>query len=370
MALAMQRSFPADSNVTSGPWAEIDLRAVCENFAMLRTAAPGAQTAAVVKCDGYGLGMAPVARALCEQENCRSFFVAYPEEGAALREALKDLAPDALIYVFSGPAPETIKLFEEAGLAPVINSPEQAKLWAAHRKDAPCALHFETGINRLGMSTTELEEVMARGDINVALLMSHLACGADPSHPMNSEQRQRCQRAAKNYPNAKLSLAASAGVLMDPSFHFDLTRPGIALYGGSPFDVDDARIKPAVTLKAPIMQLRSLEPGECVGYGATFVADKPTTIAVAGIGYGDGVPVTGSGKIHAAIDGARVPIAGRVSMDLTCFDVTALGEKAQAGAAIEIFGPSVSVFDMAAACGTSCYELLTRLGGRVDRRYV
>ncbi len=358
------------NRMTSGPWAEIDLAALCKNFTMLREAAPNAETAAVVKSNAYGLGLAPVAGALAERENCRTFFVAYPEEGAELRETLSRTAPDATIYVFNGPLPQTLGLFDEAALTPVINSVEQARDWLSHKANAPCALHFDTGMNRLGAPACDLEKLSGLPGLNVSLFMSHLACGSDPLHKKNVEQRDAFARAAKQFPNAQYSLAASAGVLMDASYHFDLTRPGVALYGGSPFDQDDARIKPVVTLNAPIVQLRTIDAGESVGYGATFVAKRRTRIAVAAIGYADGVPVAGSGKIEAALNGVRAPIAGRVSMDLICLDVTDLKDPPQLGATAAFFGDGVSLFEAAQACGTIPYELLTGLGGRVDRRYV
>ncbi len=355
---------------TAGPWVDIDLTALCENFAMLREAAPGAETAAVVKCDAYGLGLAPIAQALATRENCQTFFVAYPEEGAQLRAALSSSAPEAKIYVFNGPLPDTIKIFEEAALTPVINSAEQAKKWASRKPGAPCALHVDTGMNRLGAPVGELAGFAAMSDLNVDVLMSHLACGSEPGHAKNSEQRDAFAHSATLFPNARQSLAASAGALMDPSYHCDLTRPGIALYGGSPFDVDDARIKPVVTLNAPIVQIRRVAAGETVGYGATFTATAPTLIATVALGYGDGFPTAGSNKAVATIAGERAKIAGRVSMDLIGLDVTALKTPPQVGETAEFFGKSGSLHAAASACGTIPYELLTGLGGRVDRRYV
>ncbi len=355
---------------TAGPWVEIDLAALCANFAMLRAAAPGAETAAVVKCDAYGLGLAPVAQALAQREECRTFFVAYPEEGAQLREALSTSAPHAKIYVFNGPLPDTIRIFENANLTPVVNSIEQAQKWASRKPGAPCALHVDTGMNRLGAPVEEIVELATLSDLNVDVVMSHLACGSDPGHGKNNEQRDAFANAAKLFPNAKRSLAASAGALMDASYHFDLTRPGIALYGGSPFDGDDARIKPVVTLNAPVVQLRKLKPSETVGYGATFIAEKPSEIAVAALGYGDGFPIAGSNRAGAMIAGERAKFAGRVSMDLICLDVTDFRTPPRIGETAEFFGKSVSIFETAQACGTIPYELLTGLGGRVDRRYV
>ena len=355
---------------TAGPWVDIDLTALCENFAMLRAAAPSAETTAVVKCDAYGLGLAPVALALATREQCRTFFVAYPEEGVQLRETLGDVVPDATIYVFNGPLPDTIPVFETASLTPVINSLEQARDWATQNPSAPCAVHIDTGMNRLGAPGADASALAALTGLNVEMVMSHLACGSDAMNVMNATQRDAFIETAKLFPNAKRSFAASAGVLMDASYHFDLTRPGIALYGGTPFDVDDARIKPVASLNAPVVQIRRLSPGETVGYGATFTATRPTTIATVALGYGDGFLTAGSNRATAAIGGERAKIAGRVSMDLIGLDVTDFKKPPEIGAIAEFFGRSVSLFEAATACATAPYELLTGLGGRVDRRYV
>lgn len=355
---------------TAGPWVDIDLGALCDNYTMLRNSAPGAEMAAVVKCDAYGLGLAPVANALARRRQCRTFFVAYPEEGAQLRKALGASAPDATIYVFNGPLPDTIKIFESAALTPVINSAEQAAKWAARKPGAPCALHVDTGMNRLGAPVDQLAELQSLSNLNVGVVMSHLACGSAPDHAKNAEQRAAFETAAAFFPDAQRSLSASAGAMMDASYHFDLARTGIALYGGSPFDADDERIKPVVTLNAPIVQLRALKASETVGYGATFTASRPTVIATVALGYGDGFPTAGSGRASAVIAGEPAKIAGRVSMDLIGLDVTDLKTPPKIGDTAEFFGKSASLHGAAHACRTIPYELLTGLGGRVDRRYV
>jgi len=355
---------------TAGPWVEIDLSALCENFAMLRGAAPGAETAAVVKCDAYGLGLAPVAEALAMGEQCKTFFVAYPEEGAQLREVLRASAPDAGIYVFNGPLPDTMAIFEDARLTPVINSADQARRWATRKPNAPCALHIDTGMNRLGAPVHDLDAIAAIAGLNVALVMSHLACGSNPDDSKNLMQRDAFTEASKLFPDAKRSLSASAGALMDPSFHFDVTRVGIALYGGSPFDNDAPRIKPVATLNAPVVQVREISGGDSVGYGATYTAAEPAIIATVALGYGDGFPTAGSNSAAAAINGDRAKIAGRVSMDLIGLDVTHFKKPPKPGDIAEFFGAAVPLFETARACGAIPYELLTGLGGRVDRRYV
>ena len=350
-----------------GPVAEIDLAALCGNFSLIREAAPSAKTGAAVKCNAYGLGLAPVARALFEREKCDEFFVVYAEEGAALRQALNSSAPR--IYCFAGPTEETLPLYTSAGLTPVINSLEQAELWAA-RETEPAAVHIDTGMNRIGAPMDEAAAIATVKGFKPSMVMSHLACASDPAHPMNEEQRKKFLEAAAHFPEARLSLSASAGALMDRSYHFDLVRPGIALYGGSPFDVDDGRIRAVVTLKAPVAQIRDLAPGESVGYGAAFTASRPTRIATVLLGYGDGYPRNSAPSGAAIVNSARAPIAGRVSMDFITLDITAAKNPVKIGDYAEFFGPNLRLFDAAAATQRVPYDLLTGLGGRVDRRYL
>ncbi len=222
---------------TAGPWVDIDLGALCANYAMIRDQAPDAQTAAVVKCDAYGLGLDAIARTLAEREKCKSFFVAYPEEGAALRNILDDSTPE--IYVFNGPLPQTMALFEASRLTPVLNSLEQAEKWSTRQPGAPAALHIDTGMNRLGAPLNEVSTIAALKGLSIDLVMSHLACASMPAAPKNKQQKDIFVEAAAQFPGARLSLSASGGALMGKEFHFDLIRPGIALYGGSPFDVDE-----------------------------------------------------------------------------------------------------------------------------------
>ncbi len=349
------------------PWVDIDLAALCANYAMIRAQAPAAETAAVVKCNAYGLGMEPVATALAEREKCRTFFVAYAQEGAALRNLLN--SADAKIYVFNGPTAETTPLYERAALTPVLNSLEQAKTWVRLRPGAPAALHIDTGMNRLGAPASEITEIAALQGLSIELTMSHLACSSDPANPMNDAQREKFLELAAAFPNARKSLAASGGTLIDARFHFDLVRPGIALYGGSPFDVDDVRIKPVARLCAPVIQVRTIAAGEAVGYSATFAARTQTRIATVALGYGDGIPRAGSGRAEAFIAGGRARIAGRVSMDLISLDLAGLTPDVQAGDYAVFFGEEVSLFEAAAACGTFPYEMLTGLGRRIERRY-
>lgn len=353
--------------ISDGPWVDIDLGALCANYAMLGEAAPDAAMSAVVKCDAYGLGIAPVARALAGREKCETFFVVYPEEGAALRSILK--SADPTIYVFDGAREDTLPLFEQYRLLPTLNSLDEAKLWSQRMGKAPAGLHIDTGMNRRGASFHEVPAI-SELNLDIVMAMSHLACASFPAHPKNKAQRDLFAEAAKHFPEAQLSLAASAGALMEKEYHFDLIRAGIALYGGTPFEIDDERIKPVVTLKAPVVQMRDIAPGETVGYGAIFTASRPTKVATLAIGYGDGFPRAGAGRASVVIHGERAPLIGRVSMDFITVDVTDLKNPPKLHDIAEVFGPSLRIHEAAQNCGMVPYDLLTGLGGRIDRRYL
>lgn len=362
------RLISAHAPSHEGPHVEISLEALGANYAMLHDCAPGVPLAPAVKCDAYGLGAGPISRALRDRKRASSFFVVYAEEGKALRDALGE--GETAIYCFAGPSQETLPLFEAAKLTPVLNSLEQARAWAARCPHVPAALHVDTGMNRLGAPASSLADIAYLAGLDIALVMSHLACSSTPAHAKNAEQRARFIEAAQHFPGAKLSLAASAGALMGRDYHFDLIRPGVALYGGSPFGEDDARIAQVATLRAPVLQIRDLSPGESVGYDATFVAARPSRIATVGIGYGDGYPRAASGRGAGLIAGVRAPVVGRVSMDFVTLDVTDLKAGVEVNDMVEFFGPGLRLFEAAAAADRIPYDLLTGLGARVDRRYV
>lgn len=353
-----------------GPVVDISLAALAANYATVKAASGAGEAAAVVKCDAYGLGMAPVARALYDRAQCRSFFVVYPQEASDLRAALGVRRP-ARIYCFTGLDDDTAPLLERENITPCLNSLAQAQAWAARNNNAPAAVHIDTGMNRVGAPVGEAAAIAATPGLKVELALSHLACASDPSHPKNRAQRDLFLETAQRFSGAHLSLAASAGALCDRDFAFDMIRPGIALYGGSPFDAaDDARLENVVTLKGPIVQLRDLAPGETVGYGATFTAARPTRIAVVALGYGDGFPRLATAGGETVIAGARAPFAGRISMDFATVDVTDLKNPAQTGDMVDFFGPSLRLYEAAAATGRAPYDLLTGLGGRLVRRYL
>lgn len=352
------------------PVLEIDLDAVCANYRTLKSAAPTAEIAAVVKCDAYGLGAEPVSAALAVGEQCKTFFVAYAHEGAALRQALAILGVKPRIFVFNGPHEDTLDLLAAHDLSPVINSRAQARLWAGQSKAAPAAVHVDTGMNRLGAAPEELSDIASTRGLKIVLAMSHLACGSDPGHAMNEQQHAAFESAMADFGGVKRSLAASAGAFMGAGYHYDLIRAGIALYGVGPFDRADPRLAVVATLAAPVVQVATVEPGESLGYGAGWTAGRRSTIATLLAGYGDGVHRAASPGVKVYAGGALCPVVGRISMDLITVDVTDAPEPVEIGDKVEIFGQRARIEDAAAAAGTIGYELLTGLGARALRRYV
>ncbi|WP_159804879.1 alanine racemase [Litoreibacter roseus] len=331
----------------------INLGAIVENWRALDRLSAG-ETAAVVKADGYGMGSARVARALAAA-GVRRFFVAVAEEGASLRATL---GPDVEINVFSGHMAGDTRRLSDLGLIPMLNSPEQIARHTAELPDHPFGLQLDTGMNRLGLETYDWSTDLAAG---ATLILSHLACADDPDHPANAAQLAAFLDMTAGIPIPR-SLAATGGTLLGPDYHFDLTRPGVGLYGGAPF----ADAQPVATLDLPIIQTRRLRAGESVGYGCTFTAEKDTVIATVSGGYADGLirAMSGRGTLYAG--DTPCPIAGRVSMDLISVDVTDLDAIPDH---LTILGPHQTVDQLADACGTIGYEILTGLGARYARTY-
>jgi len=335
----------------------VDLDALAHNHAVLRDAAAGAEVAPVVKANGYGLGAQQVAYRLWD-EGAKTFYVARVFEGEALRRVF----PNAVIYVFDGylDGPR----LEAANLRPVLNTRAQVDAWRAERPTLPAALHIDTGMNRLGL---RVEEAEALKDLPVELVISHLACAPTPDHPLNVQQLDHFADAASLFPNARKSLAASAGIFLGERYCFDQVRPGVSLYGSGPRERPDERIRAVAIFEAPILQVRDVPVGESIGYGAAFVADQPMQVATVGAGYADGVLRSSHPRGHAFVAGEKRRLLGRVSMDLIAVDVTGLSVRP--GEPVELLGANILLDDAATAAGTTAYELLTRLSSRAERVY-
>jgi alanine racemase len=356
----------------------VRLPAIVANYrTYCRMAGPTA-VAGVVKADAYGLGAARVAPALAEA-GCDSFFVARLEEGIALRKAV----PRARIFVLDGAQSDSVPALISFSLTPALNSLAQIAAWSAAagaaRASLDAVLHVDTGMNRLGLAGDELailsgEHAKRLAGINLVLVMSHLACGDEPGNKMNGQQLSRFRQALAMLPPAPASLAASHGAMLGLEYHFDLVRPGVALYGANPQqDRQQSKATPnlmqtACVLSARVLQLRRIDSGESVGYAATFRAKRSSMLATVALGYADGIPRTLSNKGVAAIKGVRVPIVGRVSMDMITLDVTDLAEPPHTGDDVELQGDAVTLGEVAALAGTNEYEILIRLR-RVPRIY-
>jgi alanine racemase len=340
----------------------IDLDALARNYRFLRDRA-GVEAAPAVKADGYGLGALDVSRRLLA-EGARTFYVARLTEGEALRAAL---GHGPVIQVLDGATGGSVARLLEADLTPVINSLEQAARWRAEARGRPATLHVDTGMNRLGVTLAEARGLA--GWDGVELVISHLACGAQPGHPMNGRQLAVFREARELFPAARASLSSSGGIFLGPDYAFDQVRPGVSLFGGGPQDVADDRIAPVATLEAPILQVRDVSVGDTIGYGGAFQAATPTRVAILAAGYADGVLRSSHPEGRVWFDGAPRRMLGRVSMDLIAVDVTGC-MTARAGAMVELLGPNLLIDDAAAAAGTTAYELLTRLSPRAERRYL
>ena len=359
-------------NTGAGLRLTIDLRALVRNWQRLAAMVAPAQCAAVVKADAYGLGAQAVVPALVDA-GCRTFFVAYASEGARVRQ----VTSDADIYVLSGFDPDASDLFRSARLRPVLNSGSDVESWTEAAIGGPAALHIDTGMNRLGMNaeqSTRLATGPLRRAANIGLVMSHLACADEPDHSLNALQRQRFMEIAAPFGGVPRSFANSAGIYHGPEYHFEMVRPGIALYGGASHP--EAVSEPVVTAEARILQVRTAEKGDTVGYGATRRLERRSRVAIVAAGYADGylraaaAGGTAPGR-QVWIDGFFAPVLGRVSMDLTAVDVTDIPpERVQPHRWAELFGPNLSIDSAADSAGTIAYELLTRLSHRAERTYL
>ncbi len=352
----------------------VRLGAIASNFRNVQRMSGPAAVAGVVKADAYGMGMMPVARRLAET-GCDTFFVARLEEGVALRP----IVPDARIFVLDGAPPDAVPALITHRLTPVLNSIAEIASWSAAARSTrailDAAVHIDTGMNRLGLSAGELGVLAAEASkrlegLRAVLWMSHLACADDPDARMNRIQLDRFQTALAMLPPAPASLASSGGVMLGKDYAFDMVRPGLGLYGGNPQPARPNPFAVVAILHGRILQLRQVDKDDSVGYGATFRATRPTVLAVAGLGYTDGLMRVLAGRGAGAIGGVRVPFAGRVSMDLVTLDVTDVPEgKRRVGAEIEFFGGTITLDEIASAANTASYEILTSMARRVPRVY-
>jgi len=346
---------------------EINLAALSRNYAMLAEAAAPGACGAVLKANAYGLGVKPIARQL-HDTGCRHFFVATPLEGAELRKTL----PDDEILVLNGLTGSTIEELVACGLQPVLNTRAELRQWGG---TGPAAVHVDTGMNRLGLTVDDVDALRLEADrmpsVDVRYVMTHMACADEPDHALNQLQLKAFDALRVLWPEAKTSIGNSAGVLLGGDFRSDLARAGLALFGGNPFRRVASPVEPVVSVRARILQLKDIEQGNTVGYGASFIAGARMRVATVGLGYADGYLRSLGNCGVAEIGGRRVPVVGRVSMDLVCLDVTALPrDEVMEGDWATMIGSDIALEEVAALAGTSNYELLTALGKRLERLYL
>jgi alanine racemase len=347
----------------------IDLSALAANYVQLVGRAGRAEVAAVVKANAYGLGIAPVAARLVD-EGCRTFFVGTLAEGIELRS----LQSTPRIYVLNELPADSMSLFARHNLLPVLNTFADAHSWARKAGGAPAALQIDTGMTRAGVSAAEFQDLCRdptlRSSLNLVLLLSHLACADEPARSMNDAQLERFERLRRQWPGIPWSLANSAGIFLGTRFHGDVVRPGIALYGGRPFATGQNPMAEVVRVEGQVLQLREVREQLSVGYGATRQLSPPARIATVDVGYADGYPRALGSCGYAARAGQRMPLVGRVSMDLLTLEVSAASHVELAvGDHVELIGGGAALEEVAALAGTVNYELLTSLSRRAQRIY-
>jgi len=350
----------------------VDLDAVRANYRILLERLKGVPSAAVVKADGYGLGADKVASALAA-DGCDTFFVAHLEEGVRLRP----LVPNCAIHILNGLLSDAADAYQEHRLTPVLGSLGEIDAWKAFCGDAPlpCDIHVDTGMLRLGLPPDELDRIAANpshiAGLDITYVISHLASADETDSPQNPAQLAAYQKARRVLPQGKACFANSSGIFLGADYHFDLARPGVALYGVNPQPGTANPMQGTVTLKGRILQIRGADAPQTIGYGASYEVSNPSRIATVPVGYADGYLRSLSNRACGYIGDHRVPLVGRVSMDLITFDVTGVPDHlCRPGDWIELIGPNRPVDAVAEDAGTIGYEILTSLGRRYHRAYI
>ncbi|MBT8048179.1 MAG: alanine racemase [Xanthomonadales bacterium] len=352
----------------------IDLGALEANFRFCSKKLRPASVAAVVKADAYGLSVQKIAPLLWHA-GCRQFFTATHREGITLRALL----PEAEIYILEGVTDQSLSAVVENALIPVLITPAHSSLWAAQAHTAgrplPAVIHIDTGMTRLGFGERELKRLLEQDDdldwLEIRYVMTHFACADEPGADKTRDQLERFNRLRQLLPRAPTSVGNSAGGLLGREYAGDMARLGIALFGGNPYRKEMPDLKPVLTVQSRILQVREVDAGATVGYGATFSAKQNMRIATVGIGYADGYPWSLGNRGVASIGGHRVPVVGRVSMDMITLDVTEVPDEfLQPGHMVDLIGPNISLEEVAELAGTINYEILTRLSQRARRKYI
>ncbi|MCI5060321.1 MAG: alanine racemase [Alphaproteobacteria bacterium] len=357
----------------NAPFLAIDLGAIADNYLLLKKqVGANCAVAGVVKTNAYGLGVQEVAQTL-EKFECPQYFVATLDEALTLRSCIPNTPVAVLGAVIKGAEKE----YFNHNITPILNSLRDIETWRAsastRNQKLEAIIHFDIGMNRLGLSTDEsdilLDDLTLLEGLNITTIMSHFACADEKDHPLTEQQAHKFANIAMLFPRAYKSLANSSGIFRDRSFHYDMVRPGYALYGGNPTPETSNPMRPVVTLEAPVLQTRHVKKGQSVGYGTTHIFEQDTQTATIALGYGDGFLRSGSSKANVYYEGTACPVLGRVSMDLITIDIGHLEQRPQTGDKVEILGHHQSIDDLAHTMDTIGYEILTSLGTRYKRVY-
>ena len=349
----------------------IDLDALAHNYRVLRAQAGEVVAAPVLKGDGYGLGVGPIARRLWA-EGARQFFVARLSEGEILRSELGAERP-ATLYVLDGMTEGTGDRLVASGLTPALTSLGQVHTARTYQARSgatlPVALHIDTGMNRQGLLPAEALGLGSHdfGGLELKLVMSHLGSATAPGDPRNALQLQRFKEVRSHFADVPASLSASAGIFLGKAWRYEVVRPGVSLFGGGPEEVPDVRLQAVATLTAPILDIRTIPAGEWLGYGSRLVLDRSTRVAVVAAGYADGVIRAARSAAFGWYGGARRKIL-IVNMDLIVIDIG--DARAEIGDAVELMGPNAPIDELATAAGTVAHECLVRLSPRAERVYL
>ena len=343
----------------------ISLSAIQENYKQLQSLCGSTcETAAVVKANAYGLGVSKVTPALY-QAGARTYFVATLDEGIEIRELIKD----AKIYTFNGFDSTQAPTYKKHKIAPILNSYEALRQY----KDTgggPAILNCDTGMNRLGLTQAEVGRVIddpsTLETIQLDYVMSHFSSSEEPDNRRNEQQFDRFKSLMPHFRDKKFSLCNSEGIFRSSNYHCDLTRPGIALYGVG------QGMQPVVSLSAPVLQIHSVKQGETAGYNETYTFQNDSNVAVIGAGYADGLPISLSNRGAVYWQGYRLPICGRVSMDLIICDLKDVPENQypKRGDQCEVIGQNQTTEMLSKDAGIIPYVIFTSLGKRYKRTYI
>jgi alanine racemase len=353
---------------------QINLRTIQKNYITLCNYCPNSEVGATVKSNSYGLGTNHIAPILAKS-GCKHFFVSSCEEGVELRTTL---GSNANIYIFNGIFQEEIQLFLEYKLVPILNHLLQIKLWQKQavllNKILPCIIHIDTGMHRLGLTTTEFKYLKNDeiNGLNILYIMSHLSSGHDITNPSNQIQLNRFINLQSKFKKMKYSFANSSGIFLGRQYHFNLTRPGAAIYGiNTASHIQKPIVTNPIKLFAPIIQIHNLPPAESIGYNSTYtnIQNKNRLIGTVPIGYADGLTTRLSNKAICYINGYKAPVLGRISMDLMTIDLTEIPKNVTLlGAQVEVIGNNCLPSTLAKLSGINSYETLTALNKSKHKR--